>query len=73
MKGTPSLPAGKPAGGGEITFDPANINRKDVTARTSKIGSDGSYTVTTLTGDNSVTVRASVIGATPSSRPTSGP
>ena len=47
---------GTPVKGGEITFDPANYQRKDVVSRTAKIGDDGSYTIETLTGENIVTL-----------------
>ena len=40
--------------GGDITFDPANHLRKDVSAKTAKIDQDGKYTITTLTGTNTV-------------------
>ena len=41
---------------GEVSFDPANYQRKDVSARTVKIGDNGSYAITTLLGENRVTV-----------------
>jgi hypothetical protein len=47
---------GKPATGGQILFDPSNINRRDARPRTAAIGKDGSYTVTTLVGENLVSV-----------------
>lgn len=43
---------GEPVTGGEITFDPTNIKRRDAKAATAPIGKDGTYTVTTLQGDN---------------------
>jgi hypothetical protein len=46
---------GKPATKGEVTFDPANSQR-NVGARTAPIGADGTYTVTTLVGGNTVRV-----------------
>ena len=51
---------GVPAAGGEIQFDPANVNRK-VMPRTAPIGKDGTYTIKTLVGGNSVTVRGPAI------------
>lgn len=47
---------GKPATQGKVTFNPANVNRKTVPAATVDIGKDGSYKVSTLTGENTVTV-----------------
>jgi hypothetical protein len=48
--------AGKPVTKGQVIFDPANVNRKTVTARTADIRSDGTYEVKTLIGANRVTV-----------------
>jgi hypothetical protein len=48
--------AGKPITQGQVIFDPANINRRGETARTAEIGPDGTYTITTLIGENRVTV-----------------
>jgi hypothetical protein len=45
---------GTPAKGGELAFNPANYRRKDARERIAKIGDDGTYTVTTLTGENQV-------------------
>jgi hypothetical protein len=47
---------GKPITKGQVVFDPANVNRPREAARTAEIGPDGSYKVTTLIGDNRVTV-----------------
>jgi hypothetical protein len=47
---------GKPLTKGEITFDPSNINRRDAKLNTAKIGSDGTYTLKTLVGENTVRV-----------------
>ena len=47
---------GKPMAGGEITFDPSNIQRKDEKPRKAAIGPDGTYTVTTLQGRNSARI-----------------
>src|SRR4051794_21185477 len=46
---------GKPATKGDVTFDPANSQR-NVAARSAPIGADGTYTVTTLLGGNTVRV-----------------
>lgn len=53
VKGTVKF-KGAPVTKGEIAFDPSNYQRKSETARRTKIGSDGSYTVKTLVGDNQV-------------------
>ena len=45
---------GQPASGGQISFNPSNRDRK-VSAFTSTIGQDGSYTIKTYTGENMVT------------------
>jgi len=50
------LSSGKPIAKGQVIFDPANVNRPREAARTAEIGRDGSYQVTTLIGDNRVTV-----------------
>lgn len=47
---------GKPATAGEVVFNPANHLRKMAPARSAPIGADGTYTVTTLSGTNSVMV-----------------
>jgi hypothetical protein len=47
---------GKPVTKGQVIFDPANVNRKTVPARTAEIRKDGTYEVTTLIGANRVTV-----------------
>ena len=45
---------GKPAaGGGTISFNPSNVERK-VASITAKIGEDGSYSLSTFTGGNEV-------------------
>ncbi|AGA27877.1 hypothetical protein [Singulisphaera acidiphila] len=46
---------GKPLGGGEVHFNPGNLNRK-VGGRNAPIAKDGSYTLTTLVGQNIVSV-----------------
>jgi hypothetical protein len=45
---------GTPATGGEIRFNPSNSGRI-VPTRSAEIGPDGSYSITTFTGDNVVT------------------
>jgi hypothetical protein len=48
------LVKGKPATGGTIRFNPSNSERI-VGTKSAEIGPDGSYTITTYTGDNRVT------------------
>jgi hypothetical protein len=47
---------GKPVTNGQITFRASNINRRNAPAKNAPIGTDGSYTVKTLVGENSVVV-----------------
>jgi hypothetical protein len=47
---------GKTATKGTVVFDPANYKRKDVSARSAPIGEDGTYSIQTLVGINSVRV-----------------
>jgi hypothetical protein len=51
---------GVPAKEGEIVFDPANYQRKDAPSHKASIGSDGTYTVKTLTGANRVRLGGSL-------------
>ena len=55
VKGTVKI-QGKLAKGGEITFDPANVRRRDAPMTRVKISDDGHYEAETLIGVNSVTV-----------------
>jgi hypothetical protein len=55
VKGTVTI-NGKPATKGKVVFDPANYRRKDANARPADIGKDGTYSVTTLVGGNTVRV-----------------
>lgn len=59
VRGTVTI-RGKPAAGGEIQFDPANVDRK-VMPRQAPIDKDGAYTIKTLVGGNSVTVRGPAV------------
>jgi hypothetical protein len=53
VKGTIKF-RGKPAqGGGQVSFNPSNVERK-VGAFTAKIADDGSYSLTTYTGLNEI-------------------
>jgi hypothetical protein len=56
---------GKPMKGGEITFNPANVQRPDAKEHTGKINDDGTYEVTTLVGHNSVRVSGPAITKEP--------
>lgn len=55
---------GKPASGGQISFNPSNRDRK-VPAFTASIGEGGSYTIKTYTGENTVTFGGEVAKAYP--------
>jgi hypothetical protein len=50
---------GQPIDGGEIRFDPANVQRRDAKQATAPIGKDGTYKITTLQGGNMVYVTPS--------------
>jgi len=54
VKGTVTI-NGKPATGGDIQFDPSNVDRKGM-PRTAPIGEDGTYTIKTLVDANVVTI-----------------
>jgi hypothetical protein len=56
---------GKPATGGEITFDPSNIYRRDAGLATAKIGPDGRYSLKTLVGENAVRVHGPQVDKDP--------
>ena len=51
---------GVPAEGGEISFNPSNVERK-VATKTAKIGKDGAYEVTTYTGWNRITFGGDIV------------
>jgi len=55
VKGTVTI-KGKPASKGTVVFDPANTSRRTALARNAEIGSDGTFTVTTLVGQNIVSL-----------------
>jgi hypothetical protein len=55
VKGKVTL-KGKPLARMEIRFNPANIHRRDAPTAAAKIGDDGSYEVSTLVGENTVTL-----------------
>jgi hypothetical protein len=56
---------GKPAAGGQISYNPSNRDRK-VAAFSAPIGSDGSYKIKTYTGENEVRFAGDVDKANPS-------
>jgi len=47
---------GKAMKGGEITFDPANYQRKDAPLKKAPIKEDGTYEITTLVGHNTINI-----------------
>jgi hypothetical protein len=53
VKGVVKIQGKSAQGGGEIRFNPSNVERK-VATKTAKIEEDGSYTLTTYTGLNEV-------------------
>ena len=55
---------GKPATGGQISFNPANAARKDAPSTTAEIGKDGHYTAKTLVGRNMVILLMPQLGRT---------
>ncbi|MFM7592921.1 MAG: hypothetical protein ACKO85_14130 [Isosphaeraceae bacterium] len=55
VKGVVSL-QGKPLNNGRVLFSPVNIKRTDAQARQAQIGKDGTYSLTTLVGDNLVQI-----------------
>ncbi len=54
-----------PATEGEIVFNPANNQRRDVAPRSAPIGKDGTYTIKTLTGGNEVKLGGSLAKKNP--------
>ncbi len=64
VKGTVRV-RGKPMKGGEITFNPANYQRKDEKPRTAKIGEDGTYSIVTLQGHNSARISSPMMAKDP--------
>src|SRR5262249_55512696 len=53
---------GKPATKGTVHFDPSNYRRKMEPVRSAPINPDGSYEITTLVGENTVSVRGRGLG-----------
>jgi hypothetical protein len=56
---------GKPMAGGEITFDASNSGRQTETPRKTTIGSDGTYSITTLQGRNTARISGPTIAKDP--------
>jgi hypothetical protein len=56
---------GKSATKGTIRFDPSNYKRKDAKPASAPIGKDGSFTLTTLVGENAVSVSSPLVNADP--------
>ncbi len=59
---------GKPVKGGMVTFRPSNVNRPDAPVKEGPIGPDGTYSVSTLVGQNFVEVSCKEL-LTPRNRP----
>ena len=55
VKGTITV-NGKTATGGEVLFDPANVNRRNAPTSKAAVGKDGTYSLKTLVGENSIMV-----------------
>jgi hypothetical protein len=57
---------GKPLAKVEVRFNPANVNRKSASTVTAMTGDDGTYTITSLVGDNIVTLSGATVSKNPS-------
>ena len=55
VKGTVTQ-KGKPLAKVDVKFNPANVNRKSAPSVTATTGDDGSYEITTLVGENTVSL-----------------
>jgi hypothetical protein len=64
VKGRVTL-QGKPLKDVEVQFNPSNINRPTAAKVTTKVGADGNYEITTLVGENVVTLGGSGVGNNP--------
>ena len=62
VKGTVTI-EGKPATGGEVIFDPANVRRRDAPSKRAKIEKDGSFEIKTLVGENAAIVEGAEVKA----------
>ncbi|MHC5540881.1 hypothetical protein ACYOEI_21880 [Singulisphaera rosea] len=47
---------GKRVSSGKVVFDPSNVYRKQTTSASAEIGKDGTYTISTLVGENRINV-----------------
>lgn len=47
---------GKRVASGKVVFDPSNVHRKQTTSASAEIGKDGTYTISTLVGENRINV-----------------
>jgi hypothetical protein len=57
---------GKPLAKIEVRFNPANVNRKSAATVTATTKDDGSYEITSLVGDNIVSLTGGVVSKNPS-------
>src|SRR4051794_40381186 len=55
VKGTVRI-RGKPVNNGLVTFNPRNVSRPTAPTRDTPIGKDGSYTIKTFIGENTIEV-----------------
>src|SRR5262245_14224012 len=53
---------GEPAKSGTVHFDPSNYRRKSAAVRSAPINPDGTYEITTLIGENTVSIRGRGLG-----------
>ena len=53
---------GKPVKKGSITFDPSNVNRRMASATTATINGDGTYSVNSLVGRNTISFNLPGLG-----------
>lgn len=56
---------GKPLAKIEVKFNPANVNRKEAPMVSATTGADGSYEITSLVGDNTVTLGGAAMAKNP--------
>ncbi len=64
VKGKVTL-AGKPVSNVDLNFNPSNIHRKDAPIASATLQADGSYEVTTLSGQNQISLSGQSIAKTP--------
>jgi hypothetical protein len=56
---------GKAVDNAEVIFSPMNVNRKSAVPVSAKTGADGTFNLTTLVGDNTVTIHSPAIDKDP--------